>query len=403
MDRKKQNKILSAYLTNDIDQAKAVLDEISVEPPDNKSDKASANKIVKKAAEDLARRLSLSHPSSQASDQTGEQFDSQTDKHPSPQSEPHSNRQPVSHTFSHTDNQSSFKTKSILSAYQRRVLQELVRMPSAYTGYPELEAKTGVKFATIRYCLKIFLHRGIISKPRKFRNGMHQGLIISVNKEEANKYLYHSDFGSIYQTKSHSDYHSNPQPDNLAVSPTVNLAPPYKEEEDNIFINLLLSRLPEMFPNLTKIGFEAKQLKEIILSWHMLKIPLDHLPESLDRIDWAVSNKKINAENHLNYVYKSLMRGPFAKPPGFVSRAEEAANAEIEEANQIVELKKKAFEAKFQAMMSDPESDTYQKCLAQLKDIERKRRGGHMFEMGMRRGFKEIHFECESPTETEGD
>ena len=93
------------------------------------------------------------------------------------------------------------------------------------------------------------------------------------------------------------------------------------EEEDNI-VYLLLGKIEILYPSIFKAGFEDKQLKEVATAWQLQGIDLKYLPLSLERADYAVEHKTFKADDPLAYVFKSLMRGQFYRPPKFKTRAE---------------------------------------------------------------------------------
>ena len=118
-------------------------------------------------------------------------------------------------------------------------------------------------------------------------------------------------------------------------------APHYIEEEER---TLLLEKINIIYPNLHGIGFEQSQLQDVIQSWKTNKLDLDQLPESLQRADFAVENKSFKMDNPLDYVYKSLMRGVFRKPPGFKSMAEIQAEEMLAEQRHIADMREDAFQ-----------------------------------------------------------
>jgi hypothetical protein len=84
------------------------------------------------------------------------------------------------------------------------------------------------------------------------------------------------------------------------------------------------------------------------------------------------------------------MRGQYAKPPGFKSRAEMAVEAELKEARRLAELRQQALDCEFGNMIEDPDNELYQKCLERLKPIERRRQNSIAFRAAMQKRFLEI-------------
>lgn len=120
-----------------------------------------------------------------------------------------------------------------------------------------------------------------------------------------------------------------------------------KEEEDIYILLLSTEKIELIYPTLYSTGFEQKHLKEIIESWKFQKLDTHEVPDSLERAEWAVKhNDKI--KDPLNYIYSSLMKGPFAKPAGFVSRAECEAQERIGEAKRIQALNEEAETLEFE-------------------------------------------------------
>jgi hypothetical protein len=118
-----------------------------------------------------------------------------------------------------------------------------------------------------------------------------------------------------------------------------------KEEEENLLLIHIEHHLSTIYPHLNSIGFEKSQLQDVIQSWKANNLNLEHLSESLQRAEYAIENKSFQMDDPLNYIYKSLMKGTFRKPPGFKTRAELQAEEILSEQKRISEMKDEAFVA----------------------------------------------------------
>jgi hypothetical protein len=121
---------------------------------------------------------------------------------------------------------------------------------------------------------------------------------------------------------------------------TARILPSLIEEEDNLY-NLLLNKFKILYPALDKIGFESSQLKEVFEIWQARGIDCTRISVALERADYAVANKTIQMDNPLDYVYRALLRGMFARPPKFKSQAELAAEEVTREEMAAVSAKLK--------------------------------------------------------------
>ena len=170
------------------------------------------------------------------------------------------------------------------------------------------------------------------------------------------------------------------------------------EEEDYLEKNLLLlcEKLTSAWTQLHRIGFEEKQLSAVLHSWHADGLDLNDLNESLNRAEFALENNALDAENPLNYIYKSLMRGIFAKPRGYKSPAERFREEKIKELEHEKAEMEKLKTLAFECMMQKPGSELYKACLNAIPDMFRskEKNGGRAFEAAMRQAFDKISNEA---------
>jgi len=218
---------------------------------------------------------------------------------------------------------------------QISVFSFLVSKKQHITRLNDIERGTNVPYGTVRGAIKKLVSEGCISEPRRYRRGRFHG--ISYVVDEALEKTF-KDWIQERQIGAHIERQIHKQTDMQTDMQTG----PYIEEEENIYLLLKPDRIQHIYPSLHNIGFEQKHLKEIIEAWRLQKFNLDELPESLERASSAIEGNKDKIKDPLNYIYASLMKGSFAKPAGFLTRAEKEARDRIEEAKRIKTLNEEA-------------------------------------------------------------
>ena len=226
----------------------------------------------------------------------------------------------------------------LLTKKQAIVLDYLIDKKNKVSQLQEIVSVTGVKYGTVRGILRFLTNEHYISKPERYKKGQFYGFKYTLNETIC------SDFKSRFHNQRNDQ--RNDQLINRQI--TERKTGPIIEEEDiNILLLLNREKIKLIYPTLYAKGFEQKHLKELADAWNFQKFTLDDFPDSLERAEWAVKhNDKI--KDPLNYVYSALMKGPFAKPAGFVSRAECEAQEKVKEAKRIQALNEEAETLEFE-------------------------------------------------------
>lgn len=224
------------------------------------------------------------------------------------------------------------------------------------TNLVQISLALKVSQNTLKKCMNRLVQKGVVVREGKCRVGRHNAFRASVNPVrvvlgDPSKRLVkvaqdlHPQFLLLHEDLS--VYPSGDPPKHPSSYPPLNT-----EEEDNIIYTNLLQ--PEVegnwkgtaYPKIAEIGLSQEHLMKIVKAWKRDKIPLELLPVSLERAEYALEhNSKI--EKPLDYVYSVLLRGTFAKPQGFKSRAELAMEEMKREADAIRAREEEYFEDAF--------------------------------------------------------
>jgi hypothetical protein len=270
--------------------------------------------------------------------QTGKHSDRHSDRHSDKPSDKHTDR----HTNRHSHNSGFDDPFHWITEKQGNILTFLIDKQTWITSLNDISVATNIAYGTVRSSIRKLVIEKCIAKPQKYRRGNSQGISYSINEALCSQFKKHKYYRQ-------SNRQSGRQSDGgMTHWQTHSMADSNRLEEEDINILLLNSdQIKHIYPKLHSTGFEQKHLKEIIDSWNFQKFTLDDLPDSLERAEWAVKhNDKI--KDPLNYIYSSLMKGPFAKPAAFVSRAECEAQEKVKEAKRIQALNEEAETLEFE-------------------------------------------------------
>jgi len=325
---------------------------------------------------------------SQANKQTLKQTHKQTLKRTSGQTNEQTvtqtSKQTVEHSDSHCIEHSAKHSPLILSDTQQMVLKYISEQHDGVLSLKIMASECGIPYGTVRGSISALHRHGIINKPKRFRDGMFQGIKVSVRDKQAEKYLRHSD--------KHSNSLSNSQTVSQTPSQTLSFI-----DDDDLLLNNLSSALKNKYPLLCELGFGRQQLNKIVAEWKSENLDIGRLRGSLHRAEWALNHKAVETDADGNpikdkrsYITRALMNGEYARPSGYKSPAEIQAEAELEEAKRVAEIRKQADDLQFENMLADPDSDLYRQCLERFNKYQKRDPVDKNFQANMRRYFNAI-------------
>ncbi len=316
----------------ELDKSKALIKKISK----TKGDREEPSKPLTPETDEQADRQTDNQADRQFNKQIDRQFNKQIDRQFNKQIDRQLDRSVTEQINRQIDRHVIANPFYWMTEKQAIILAYLVSQENFITRLDDIVKSTGIAYGTTRGAIKRLVSEGCISQPRRYRRGRFHGISYVVNDTVCSKFMEWNSNRQLPQ-----------QIERQTVTKTDRKTDFYIEEEDIYILLLSTEHITHIYPKLSSTGFEQKHLKEIIESWKFQKLDPHELSDSLERAEWAVKhNDKI--KDPLNYVYSSLMKGPFAKPAGFVSKAENEAQEKVEEAKRIQALNEEAEKLEFE-------------------------------------------------------
>jgi hypothetical protein len=277
-----------------------------------------------------------------------------------------------------------------LSKRQLEVYAALLKYgDSGFITQTHISSTTGIPLPTVRQALRVMKERGVLNYKRYQSEG-RKGILFSINTNV--KIDQNTDMSvTLSVTNSVTSPTSNISPTKSvtkSVTPLISSSSLFNKNTTTLKdIELVLSSDPEL-------GYwqDLKLKPQQIKKWmEEIQINLEDIVDSLkhcrfDLVDNGLLESK-PVRDPLSWVYKRLKQyGYYHAPKGYVSfedraieRAKERLKRKQERAKELEAIREAelATERKiaFEKMMSDPESDLYNRCFSKLNKIEKRLKG----------------------------
>ena len=314
---------------------------------------------------------------------TAHDFIQQTTQHTEQQTTQHTEQQTTQHTEQQTklicsvNNPLSLKPIELLTQNQKKVLRSLID-EKGITKLDRLASMSGVKYSGVRVALDALSKRGFISRPKKYIEGIFQGIRYSINNDLcAQLFKQHTEQQTTQHTEQQTTQHTEQQTtQHTAHGTTV----PYNNNSFLIY-NIITPQILEhaemsfwkeqgLTPEMIQKNIEGSGISEELFVQYM-----KHYAFKAERGDFK--DKEINS--HFEYFIGGLKRfSGWTRPNGYISH-EEAEKQRLEtfiaaKRKELEELEALKLEAEFlcfyENYIKTPDSEEVKAIMSQATSFD---------------------------------